>query len=194
MRLRVVARKACASSKFVASSENSSESVSVRCLRENERQTGPDDVIGQHTVVPREELRGQALDDCPIRPTAPETHPNGKIGCDAKPLKRGIRPPHCSEEGRIGGFQLGASFPRREEAGKVREGAVARVKRPSARTCSESGRPWGARRQCGGSSPLAMIRRDYGDRECGLAGRGVNSQVPGAHPAPIAGLLHRMRA
>lgn len=51
-----------------------------------------------------------------IAPMPPETHPNGKVGCDAKSLKRGIGPPHCSEEGRISGLELGTSFSRREKA------------------------------------------------------------------------------
>ena len=178
----------------IASSENSSESVSVRCLRERVRQAGPGDVIAQHTVVPGEELRGQGLNDGQVGPTTPDTHPNGKIGCDAKPFKRGIGPPHCSEEGRIGGLQLGASFSRREEAEKVRESAASRSKRRSARTCSDYGRHLCARRQSGGSSPLAILGRDYGDRECEYAGREASLQAHGVPPAPIAGLLHHMRA
>jgi len=44
MLFSVAARKACASSKFVASSENSSESVSMRHVREKERQRGAEDM------------------------------------------------------------------------------------------------------------------------------------------------------
>ena len=87
MRSRVVARKACASSKFVASSENSSESVSVHYLRERELQVGPDRIIAYHTVIPGEELRGHELDDGQVGLTTIKTYPNGKIGCNAKPLK-----------------------------------------------------------------------------------------------------------
>ena len=46
MRFREAARKACASSNFVASSENSSESVSVQCLREGALRLGSNVVIG----------------------------------------------------------------------------------------------------------------------------------------------------
>lgn len=145
-------------------------------------------MIERHTIVPGKELRGQGSDDGSTVPTTPETYPNGEIGGDAKPLKRAGGPPHGSKQSRIGGLEPKASFPRREEAKKVREGAVARSKYRSSRTCSVPDRRLCARRQHGNSSPPAILGREYEGRECGYAGREASPQARDVE------LLHLMEA
>lgn len=90
-------------------------------------------MIAWHTVIPCEELHDQGSAIF-LEYTALATHPNGKIGCNAEPLKRCVGPPHCSKEGRIAQLELGASLSGREEAAKIREGDEARSKRQNAHT------------------------------------------------------------
>lgn len=117
----------------------------------------------------------------------PYTHPDETMCSNAKPFKRYIGPPNCSEEGKVGGHELGAPPTRRKETEAVRWVDVAWSKRQNARTSSAIGQHIIPNQEAGCLLPLAMLERGCGDQGCGHAGPEATSQARGA---PTKDLLH----